>query len=1015
LRLNNKLLKFKNCILYTILLLVNITHAYAQPLIRYNSFNYSVNEGLLQSSIVDIAFDKNNFCWISYPNGIQKFDGKSFTAITIQSGLPDDKLVNLFTTSKGVLLLSHSQGISKYNINRNNFTQIFLNKKTETTAARFIGEVENILYVCTENGNIVGIDCNNFEVISTSSSGLSTNTKETNYYINTSSNIINGKVAFLVKNTVYIWDFKKQVFIYKKTLPEVVSFLFLYLISENEIIYASALGKNNLKKYSFANNSISIYLKSLNEGKSAWRSILSTWSNNTVLSVYNKLYILNADGKTVKSEIVNYQNNPIGGNNSAIAKIKEDNYGNLYLVTIMDGIKKIIKNNHPIKYYGTSSKEDNFVVSVLPDKINNRILAGTLGSGLLIFDTMQRFIKCIKNLPGQTAPFCTNSIVKNNNGEYLLYVVGQECIWKLSANLEKLTSIKINKTQDSIYAGISYFGNVIYQNNVDVVYQSQNNIFKFNFKTNTFASQTITNGHPMSGMLYKNMIVTHANDELYFLDKNSFAEIRRVAFKNTGYVRCFAKPNLYSSGKDTNNIYVGSNKGIFVIDSTGKILSHLTKETGLPDECIYAMVFDEEGFLWCSTNKGIFKLNKDNSVLQLKKEDGLQENEFNTNVVAKSEDGEVFFGGVNGISSFYPNAINSFNEKINLLVTQIKVNNKIAFADTSVENMTNIKLPYDQNLLSFDFIAMGNNNPDQYIYQYKMDGIDKEWLVNNDLQTVRYFLPPGKYIFKIYASRLFDKDAKPLKEIIIIIHPPFYKSWWFLTGMFLLFTSLLGFGIGYYNKTKYKKRIADIENEYKIQVERERISRDLHDSIGAYANAVLYKTELLENEINAAERIDLMSDLKFASKDIITSLRETVWALKKEIYTGEECLVRIKNFIQPLARYYSNINFKVEGDAPADTSFHYTKALNLVRIVQEAVSNSIKHANADNIIVTSGIENSKWKLTVHDDGKGFDYEAAKILGTGNGLHNMQQRAIDAGFYFTIETAVDGNTLITILV
>ena len=76
-----------------------------------------------------------------------------------------------------------------------------------------------------------------------------------------------------------------------------------------------------------------------------------------------------------------------------------------------------------------------------------------------------------------------------------------------------------------------------------------------------------------------------------------------------------------------NNIYVGSNKGIFKIDSSGKILQQLNKETGLPDECIYAMAFDEEGFLWCSTNKGILKVNKDNKViLQLKKEDGLQEN-----------------------------------------------------------------------------------------------------------------------------------------------------------------------------------------------------------------------------------------------------------------------------------------------------------------------------------------------------------------------------------------------------
>ena len=61
-----------------------------------------------------------------------------------------------------------------------------------------------------------------------------------------------------------------------------------------------------------------------------------------------------------------------------------------------------------------------------------------------------------------------------------------------------------------------------------------------------------------------------------------------------------------------------------------------------------------------------------------------------------------------------------------------------------------------------------------------------------------------------------------------------------------------------------------------------------------------------------------MKDLKFASKDIITSLRETIWALKKDNYTAEDCLLRIKNFIQPFARYYPHIKFTVEGEAPAE-------------------------------------------------------------------------------------------------
>ncbi len=578
----------------------------------------------------------------------------------------------------------------------------------------------------------------------------------------------------------------------------------------------------------------------------------------------------------------------------------------------------------------------------------------------------------------------------------------------MKKDLSSISAIPTTSSLPENKKGIHYFGNSLSQNQESAIIQTQGKIFKTNFTDNVVYEYEVSTAYIMGGLLYNNFIITHGNDELIFLDAATLSVTKRVPFKNTGNVRCFALDAA-------NNIFIGSNNGIYKIDESGNILEHLTKKNGLPDDCIYAMLFDSVNDLWCSTNKGIFKMGKDKNIFLLKKEDGLQENEFNTNVAAKADDGEMFFGGVNGVSSFYPAAINNIKDSVNLLCTQIKINNKEAFTDTAAWNIKDIDLPYTQNLLSFDFVAMGNNNPDQYIYQYKMDGIDEQWLQNEGLQTIRYFLPPGKYVFKIFASRFFDKNAKPLKEISITIHPPFWKSWWFLTGLFLIFTIALGVGIGYYNKTKYNKKIADIENEYKIQTERGRISRDLHDSIGAYANAVLYKTELLENEINAVERVDLMNDLKFASKDIITSLRETVWALKKEIYSGEECLVRVRNFVQPLARFYSHILFKIEGEAPADTQFHYTKALNLVRIIQEAISNSIKHAQAKNIVVTSNIENNKWKLTIHDDGKGFDYEAAKILETGNGLHNMQLRAFEAGFDFTIETAIDGNTLITILV
>jgi Y_Y_Y domain/Histidine kinase len=979
-------------------------HGYTQTLSRYNTFSYNVNEGLLQSTISDIAFDKNNFCWISFPKGIQKFDGKNFTTVPIQSGLPDDKLVSFFECKNGDLLISHNEGFSKYDILSNKIKQVYTNSASEKLPTVFICEDDGILYTLTSDGHIKGYDCKTFKIVSDKQTVFIPTDLST---IRFSDNIINHTIGVNVNYHLYVWDLQKGVLLQSSLAIPNISFYFVHLKNEKEIMYCTYDKDSDIQLYDFSTQkSTPFKIKGIDKFNMN-RCNVFIGKKKTHLSINNRLYEIDNEFSSIKNEVVNFQNQSVA-DVSIIANIKEDHFGNIYLQTVTAGIRKVIGNNFPIKYYGTSKKENNNIISLLPIKKENRILAGTVGNGLLLFDTLQHLTKNIRTLPNVTIPFSPNAIVQNNSGDYILFNLGEKRTIVLKNNLSAFSAIPIQSSLPINKQGINYFGNVLNRNNNGALVQAQQKIVKLNFVNKQVHEYEISNTYIMGGLLHHNMIITHGGDELIFIDTTTFSVIKKLPFKNTSYVRCFVHDAA-------NNIFIGSNNGIYKIDDDGKILEHYTKKSGLPDDCIYAMLFDNAGALWCSTNKGIFRLSKDGNIFLLRKEDGLQENEFNTNVAAKADDGEMYFGGVNGISSFYPSSINNIKDSVQLICTQIKVNNKAHFIDTAAWNIKDINLPYDQNLLSFDFIAMGNNNPDQYIYQYKMDGVDKEWLQNNDLQTVRYFLPPGKYIFKIYASRFFDKDAKPLKEIVIVIHPPFYKSWWFLMGMFLFLTSMLGFGIGYYNKTKYNKKIADIENEYKIQIERERISRDLHDSIGAYANAVLYKTELLENEFNATERISLMSDLKFASKDIITSLRETVWALKKETYTGEECLVRVKNFVQPLARYYAHINFKIEGEAPADTQFHYTKALNLVRIIQEAVSNSIKHANATNIIITSFSEESKWKLTIQDDGHGFNYEEAKMQETGNGLTNMQKRANDANFDFKIEAAAGKHTHITILV
>jgi len=981
----------------------------SQQLSRYNTFSYNVNEGLLQSTIGEIAFDKNNFCWISFPNGIQRFDGKNFFTVPLQPGLADNKHCDFFKCSNDVLLVSHSRGLSRYEADGNKFTAVYTYEAGSKSPAQFIGEDERSIYIYTQSAEIIGISLKDYSVSSRIKTGFPDYGPNSDYRPSIGDNIAGHKAVWRIAEFIYLWDLKNKKLVAKSPAIASLSSFFLHLKNENEVYYYTYKTSDaSIEIYNFATHSNKTLPVRIPLNGYIGRFCIYHWGAKTLVSLNDRLFEADTSGLKLMSEIVDFQNQPVALNNP-IAGIYEDNFGNLYLQTVSGGIRKIIRNNYPLKYYNNGEAKKNFIMAVLPDKSNNRILAGARGNGILVYDTLQRLQKHIKFITRTGAVASPNAILKKPDGNYIVFAQGEKKVWELSSDLSGIRSIPITSKLPKTKSGANYFSDHLMQSDNGSVIQQETNLFRVGFYPLTVQEEKITDGYTMGGLYYPPYIITHANNELIFLDAKTSAPLKKISFKNTGYVRCFATDNK-------NNIYIGSNKGIFVIDTAAKILQQFNKETGLPDECIYAMDLDAENNLWCSTNKGILKIKNGKVVHQLKKEDGLQENEFNTNVTSKAADGELFFGGVNGVSSFFPAAIGGQEENLSLIFTRILANNQDAIKDTAAWKIDKLVLPYTHNSLSFDFVAMGNQNPDQYLYQYQMVKIDKEWIRSDGMQTIRYSLPPGRYVLKIYASRSLDDTPTPLKELVIIIRPPFWKSWWFMVLAGVLIVSLLAYIINQNNKRKFEKRLQQLENERQLKEERERISKDLHDSLGAYANAVLYNTELLEKESVASRQKELIGDLKFASKDIITSLRETVWALKKETYSAEDCLLRIRNFVQPLSRYYHKINFTLEGEAPATLELHYTKALALVRIVQEAIANAIKHSGAENISLLSQTSSAgKWHITVKDDGKGFQYTDTKTNSEGNGLTNMEQRAAEASIHYTIESVVGKGTTIQIII
>lgn len=225
----------------------------------------------------------------------------------------------------------------------------------------------------------------------------------------------------------------------------------------------------------------------------------------------------------------------------------------------------------------------------------------------------------------------------------------------------------------------------------------------------------------------------------------------------------------------------------------------------------------------------------------------------------------------------------------------------------------------------------------------------------------------------------------------------------------------------YKRKQKLKMEVA-IEKEKIVaaqavkdagEQERKRIAADLHDNLGAQANAILYSAELLQQESEQKEI--LVSDLHHTAKDMLSSLRETLWVLKNNEITASDIWIRILNFSKQINRHYPQVKIVAEGVAPAQWKLNSTKALNVVFIIQEAINNAVRHSSAQNIKISSEFSPTQWNVCVNDNGKGFDFATINKKQESYGLSNMKERAATAALDLSITTAINEGTRISLQV
>jgi signal transduction histidine kinase len=980
----------------------------AQPLRRLNSFSYNVNDGLLQSHVMDMSFDAAGFMWLSFETGLQRYDGHSFINIPIQNGLPDNKYIAFLKSKNGLLWMFHPKGISVYNGLTNKFVLVYnYTSKNVTPDVYPVDEDDGIVYFYSANGKITGINENTFRVESSNKFPFTAYTVDVDASFNSSSLPSKHEVAICFDHlNLVIWDLRKGTAVKIIHLPasKSVSGNQFYVVDDHQCLYFID-GQLNL--YDFQKESYATFIKNSLSKKiievPAFQRINNT---GVLLAIDNNLYLFDTETMQPLEHFVNFQNQPFS--HFPIQYIRFDDFGNIYLLTRNEGFVKLLASTFPVSYYGSLQKESNFVACLEVDKKNNRVLAGTLNGGLLVFDTLQQLQKHVAQLAGlqQPGPLTISGIVHVRSDEYLLFPrFNSYCVlWDATSGRLKKILMKIQNAKHQLKINrayrIPYYYAKVALDSTKYLVAIDEYLFEITLSTYTPDVRVIHRSYRTKGLcLYQDYILAGAGETLQFLNKRNYSVAKEIQLPDCGEIRCVIAHH--------NFIYAGCNRGLFKLNSEGKILSVLTKTSGLPDDYLYALAIDSSENIWCSTNKGIVRVGRDNILLQLKKEDGLQENEFNTNAVSQQADGELFFGGVNGINSFYPSQITRINDSPKIVITNIKVNDEEIFKDTAIWNLQKIKLPYTGSNLYFEFTAFGKRNPEEYLYQYKIPGLDKNWVRSDEVRNARYVLQPGNYIFQVHAGKVYEKNPGNIKTIEIIITPLFWQTWLFKILVMLVASFFILIPIWQYNRRIYTKKLREMQVQHEIQHERERISRDLHDNLGAYAAAIAVNVSKVKDDASGSK---IMNELQNNSQAIVTQLNDTIWALNREAISLTAISDRFKIFLQKIQPSYPEIIFSVRESIITDINLSPANALHLFRIMQEAVNNAARHSNCERTDISIQ-SNSTCLISITDDGHGIKNETKKD--SGNGLKNMRLRASEAGWDIRWEDQEPNGTKLTI--
>jgi signal transduction histidine kinase len=952
-----------------------------------NTFKIQVSDGLHQSRVDQMIYDDQGILWLSLKNKLQLWDGQE--VITVHDTIIEmASQFNLYKHPKEGIVVTTPGLIRQFSYEDFEKKTLYQSKGktdlTEVFSPAPIFKDGRIKYVVTRDSLVSEIlNSKAYKVNSLwpngkkcEGGGCELSIDDHNYIQMFANNLLINKGSFLASSIDMLVNAK-----WLRSNYSFASGKMVFTTNSSLVV----LNKGEKKVYRFPEEIEEEY----------YSTVMNLSSSTYVVGVDNRLFLFDIEKGEWIHEYRDVSNEKLL-KSGFFDKTIIDKYGNLWAVTVNEGLIKIYLGND-FEYIGTGDSDKNFIKNIEISYTSNMIVTSGLNNGIFVYDTLGNIIHEINS---ETTNGKVHSVTGIYEVAYKRYIFNQN-------NDFNLYELDLNKKKPRIsILGRKEHAYLYYQDAVTVDENMKlllfNNLYELN--TITYDIDTLFRHRSTKSCMIQDgdLVWIGANDAIIKYNWKQKSELEYISLPGEGYVRSIQIV-------DGNSLIYGSDKGI----SSFYKPDHTVKN--IFSECAYCLLLDENNNIWAGTGSGLVRLGEEGQTQKYGITDGLQGLEFNTNACAISKSGKMYFGGLNGISVIDPRKVRAHENEQPLVIKHFSQGDKSILLNVDVkENLFAFTFPHDKNNVNFKLASRGKYEADAYNYQYYVKGITDRWIDGGDQTDYNFSLSPGDYGFYFASTHEYDANLPLGKPINVTIKNPFWATWWFYGLILIGLIGTISIIITSINKQKYLKEKYNLDLKINLQEERLNMSKELHDNIGSrltFLVSSIGNIKPQKDNVIAEKNIERLSEF---GRDTIDDLRSFMWVLSAEKITIQDLQLKTLDFIDIARNSYTDIGFSFQG-----VSLDYAQEIlssgvsqNAFRIIQEAVHNLVKHSHATKAEIIFELENGNFTIKIVDNGDGFDLEKSR---KGFGLSNMKSRMKRIGGELKLESEIGVGTFVELII